>query len=432
MENIKQSVFGALNKGVGYIIIAYSFLCFLLVSNGYIELVTAMMLFFSFLGFLGYYGIALGAIIISGPFISEFSSGYMSILPYIVFSVSLFVKMLQKRFSLKSFGIFLICSVYALISYISGYEPDVVYLLLQIVCIFLFYTISNSFSIEEISITIFSYICGGLLILLYIYSGGVTTFYTETGRLGFGEHIKTLSFICAIPMVFLLFSILNRSYLFDNMTKKINRIIEVILFLVLLLAVIMTLARGLIIAVLIGTLLMLVLTKKSGNTILGFLVVTVVTMWAYSYVESLDALRIDRLFAYDEFASGNGRTEIWLKHLTSMKELGFHYVLMGVGPGNISRIPNTMDAYAHSMIFDYFFSYGIIGFLTFLIVEFVTLKKLYIKNNVIPFVVIIVFLLAYLTHGGAPNITFFVLQGLMLAYARQNDISVIKINTKIK
>lgn len=421
MGKITKAVFEDLNKSAGYILTAYSILCFLLIIGGQTDFVVVLMLLFSFLGFWGHYGIALGAIIISGPFISELSSGYISILPYIPFSISVFVKMLQRRINPKPFGILFFCFLLVFMSYLFGYNPDSVYLLLQIVCIFLFYTISQSFSRKDVSITIFSYICSGLLVLLFMYSSDITTYYSETGRLGFGEHVKTLAFICAIPMVFLLFSLLNRSYLFSNMTKTTYKIIDVVLLFVFLLAILMTLARGLLISVALGTLIMLIVSKKSGRTILGVLITFFLVIQAYSYVESLDVFRTERLFAYDEYASGNGRTEIWLEHITSMKELGARYVFWGVGPGNISRISNT-DAYAHSMILDFFFSYGTIGFLTFIIIEIVTLKKLFDKTNTIPFVVILVFLIAYSTHGGAANMTFFILQGLMLAYSNPKDI----------
>jgi hypothetical protein len=286
--------------------------------------------------------------------------------------------------------------------------------MLQFISITAFYTISFTFTREELSITVFSYICSGLLVFIFINIVGLAS-YAGYGRLSFNESAKSLAFTCALPMSFLLFSFLDGSYLFKNLTgKKYIKYVDAVLLLAFLLVIFMTLARGLMLALAIGALLTVYLSKKRSSEYFLALIVFAMVYFAYTYVESMDMFRTERLVAYDEFETGNGRTAIWLHHFRNIVALGSQYVVFGPGPGNIARLSYT-DAYAHSMILDYFFSYGVVGFLTFVIIEIGVLKKLFNKNSPVSFVIIVTFLIAYATHGGAANPSFFILQGLMVA-----------------
>ncbi|SEW23975.1 O-antigen ligase like membrane protein [Prevotella sp. khp7] len=413
----RKSIFDNLRKSEAYIITAYSILVLFFATRMQDGPLVAISLLFSFLGFFRHRGMALGAIIISGPFVSLLSTGFYYTLAFVPFLLSSFIDVFKRKKRSKLFGVYLLCLSIVLISFAFGYKPDGVTLALQIICMTIFFTISESFTSKDVPIVIFSYICSAVLVCLFLYAGGLESM---TGRLTFGENVKTMAFLCAIPMSFLLFSFIGKVYLFENLKKRyIVKIIDGALLLLFLLVTFMTLARGLMLALALGVILLALLSPKSIKSSIVLVLVAALTLVAYIYIESLGLFRTERLFEYEEFETGNGRTEIWIDHLNKISSLGEQYIILGTGPGNIARISSS-DAYAHSMIFDYYFSYGVIGFLVFILIEFLVLRRLYIKTNIIPFVIVVTFLIAYATHGGAANPPFFILQALMLASINNN------------
>lgn len=420
MEYNLKNVFGKLNKGEIFTMIVFSVLCFFFAINGQGELLVALTLLFSCLGFFNHLGMALGAIIIAGSFVTQLSTGFFYVLSYVPFLLASFYKMVNKGLGAKPFVTFVFGLVLFFLSYLLGVEPDISVLLLQIISMAVFYTISSSFNQNDVAIAVFSYLCSGLLLFLFINTGGLLS-NIDSGRLAFGENVKGIAYSCSIPLVFLVFSFLDRSYLFDNFAgKKYIRIVDIVLIVIFLLIIFMTLARGLMLALVIGVVLLSLLTKKSGKSIFIVVIGAVLAMLVFNYVESLDVFRTERLFATEEYSTGNGRTEIWEHHFREISNLGSRYVVLGIGPGNVARV-SMIEGYAHSMILDYYFSYGILGFLFFVIVEIVTLKRMFKRSNIIPFVVVVTYLIAYSTHGGAANPPFFILQGLMLANIKVFD-----------
>ena len=421
MENNSKIIFGKLNGREVISMIVFSVLCFLFSINGRGDLLVTIALLFSCLSFFKHLGMALGAIIIAGPFITQLSTGFFYALSYVPFLLASFYKMANKGLGAKSFLVFFGGIILVLLSYVLGVDPDSTVLILQIISMAVFCSISSTFSQNDVSITVFSYFCSGLLLFLFINAGGLLS-NINAGRLAFGENVKTLAYICSIPFTFLLFSLLDRSYLFDNFAgKKYIRIIDIVLIVVFLMIIYMTLARGLMLALVMGVVLLSLLIKKRGKSFFIIIVGALLAIVVFNYVESLDLFRTERLFALEEFETGNGRIAIWEHHFREISSLGnIIYVVFGIGPGDVSRI-SMIEGYAHSMIFDYYFSYGIVGFLCFVLVEIVTLKKLFKRSNTIPFVVIVTYLIAYSTHGGAANIPFFILQGLMLASIQSGE-----------
>ena len=390
MEYNLKNVFGKLNKGEIITMIVFSVLCFFFAINGQGELLVALTLLFSCLGFFNHLGMALGAIIIAGSFVTQLSTGFFYALSYVPFLLASFYKMVNKGLGAKPFVAFVFGLVLVFLSYLLGVEPDIIVLLLQIISMAVFYTISSSFNQNDVAIAVFSYLCSGLLMFLFINTGGLLS-NIDSGRL------------------------------FDNFAgKKYIRIVDIVLIVIFLLIIFMTLARGLMLALVIGVVLLSLLTKKSGKSIFIIVIGAVLAILVFNYVESLDVFRTERLFATEEYSTGNGRTGIWEHHFREISSLGSRYVVLGIGPGNVERV-SMIEGYAHSMILDYYFSYGILGFLFFVIVEIVTLKRMFKRSNIIPFVVVVTYLIAYSTHGGAANPPFFILQGLMLANIKVFD-----------
>ena len=410
----EKTVFGVLNKWEALFIIAFSLICFALASSAQGNILAVLTLTVSLIFSLSKRrSLALSSVVVAGPLMAQLSTGFLLILSYVPFLAISLIRIFARKMDTKSFALYVCCLLIVFVSYIFGYKPDGVMLQLQIITMTVFYTIYASFERNQVPIVILGYICSALIVFGLMSSGGFTSF-TDNGRLSFGEHVKDLAFTCAIPMSFILVSFIGKKFLFSNMTKNYFKIIDGVLLALFLVIILMTLARGVILALAAGTALLLILSRQGTKSIIIFIVVASFVVYAFSYLESLDLFRTNRMMAYDEYVTGNGRMEIWTHHFKNMYEFGIQYILLGIGPGNISRISNT-DYYGHSTILDYYFSYGIIGLVTFLLIELQVLKKLFRRCFNIPFVIVFTFILAYSTHGGAANISFFMLQALMLA-----------------
>ena len=114
----------------------------------------------------------------------------------------------------------------------------------------------------------------------------------------------------------------------------------------------------------------------------------------------------------------NGRTTIWLYHFQQMEKKGLYRYLIGVGPGNIARI-GEIERYAHSTFLDFFFCYGLIGFVTMLYTQVRVFARI-IKCRSVACAAMLVFAITmYLTHGGAFNQTLFTLEVILILLAEK-------------
>lgn len=412
MEKYREAVFRKLNKWEAIIIMVYSLICFALARYAQENILGVFAFMTSLFFSLKKRSVALSAAIVVSPLFAQFSNGFFLILVYVPFLLFSLLYIISRRIEIKPFRIYLWCVLLVFVSYTFGYDPNDVILLLQIFSMTIFYTIYTSFNKSDVPIVIMGYICSAVIVCGLILSSDLTSF-TSLGRLSFGDNIKTLSFACAIPMSFILYSFLGKKNLFSNMANGFYKIIEGVLLILFLLIILMTLARGVILSLVAGSVILLILSQKSIKVFLFFILISGLAVYVYFFLESLDLFRMDRIMAFDEYASGNGRTEIWEHYLKRIYEMGIHSVFWGTGPGDISRISH-MDAYAHSTILDYYFSYGLVGFLTFLIIEFCILNKLFRYNSNIPFIIVITCVIAYSTHGSAANMTFFIIQAIMM------------------
>lgn len=408
----EEVIFGTLNKGEAIFIIAYSLVCFILASYAQGNILAMLAFIVSlFLSFTKK-ALALSTIIITSPLLAQFSTGFFLILSYLPFLLFSLFNIISKQFNANAFRAYLWCIFFVSISFVLGYNPDIVVLQLQIISMTAFYVIYSLLTRNDIPIVILGYICSALIVCGLIFSNGFTSLMSF-GRLGFGDNIKTLSYICAIPLSFFLFTLLSKTSLFRSKNQVYSKIIDGILFALFLFTIIMTLARGVMLSFMVGSVILLILSRKNIKTLFIFILVIAVVFYAYIFIESLDLFRTDRIMAFDEYASGNGRTEIWMHYFERIYEMGAHYVIFGIGPGEIARISN-INVYAHSTILDYFFSFGIVGFSTLIIMEIYILRKLIGCNFNVPFAVVFTFIIAYSTHGSAANTSFFMLQALMI------------------
>ena len=393
------------------VLAVFAVICLVLAVSGNGTLLAILTLLLSLVFSLKYRPLALATVITAGPLNELLTTGVLQIAVYVPFLLFSFIHFFTKKGKLSGILLYIWCILMVLLSYFFGYEPDTVMFLLQVFSMSMFYVVWQTFNKQDVPIVVWGYILSALVAIGYMSTGGLEA-VTVTGRLSLGEHVKIVAFICAVPFVFILYPFIGRLYMFSNLAKYRYKIVDILLLIVLMLTIFMTLARGLMVAIAIGVLLLMMFLRKK-KSIFFLLLIIMVAIYSFMYIESLDMFRTERMFAYEEYESGNGRTEIWLHYINKIFDMGGQYILFGTGPGNIERISN-MGYYAHSTILDYFFSYGIMGIITFLIIEYLINLKLLKSANKIPFAISMTFLLAYATHGGAANLTLYLIQALML------------------
>lgn len=417
-NNIK-SIFCPLEKKDITIVILHSVISLLLAIMGQAELLVGVTFLLSFFYSFKRASLALALIIVSNPIIGELASGFLQVVLYLPLLATLFFRALSKSsYFFKAFALFVVSICVVCFSFFFGYKTDLITFALQIITMTLFFSMIVVFGPQDVPIIVFSFICSGLIVLCFIFMGEIEN-SMAVGRLLFGDSIKTLSFICAIPLSFYLYSYMGNLSLFGNNNLKWSGLLKLCVMIVLFSALLMTLARGVLLSLIGGSLLMLFFTKRSTGKLFYYLFIAAIVMLVFQFVTDMDLFRMEHLTSFDEYSTGNGRTEIWADYINKMSQMGGQYVLFGTGPGNIERISNS-GFYAHSTILDYYFSYGLFGFLIFTIVEILIMVKTFNKENIIPFIVVVTFLFAYSSHGGAANMQFFILQATMFA------------NTKIK
>ena len=406
-----ESEFGVINRKNALIMILVAIIIGIGNSfSQFLNITAVLILLAIFVSLLKNPFAGLGYYIVSSPFIFEIFPTYISVLILIIIAVVLFLKNPKMIRGFKA-GILLLSSISIIIvSYFIGYKSNGNTAMLMIVCVaivLILYNHSNTMTEEDVSILVWSYICQAFTIAVYflgqILNGGLSYTY---GRLSFFGDIKTVSIIVSIPLIFILCTKLEGKKLFQNIDFGIWSYGIVLVFSIILIA---TAARGMILAVLIAVIIQMIFSKNKKILIIKLLpVIFFLTLFIILNLNN-PSLRISRLFEGEEFASGNGRTEIWGAYISTIFNSGIHRILFGMGPGEISRIGNS-GYYAHSAFLDFFFSYGLLGFIIIIVCEIKLLTVSIKSKDIIIISLMIALIIMYSVHGSCASTTLFILQ----------------------
>lgn len=365
--------------------------------------------------------VCLALYIISSLFISEIFPAYVSVFLLATISSLLFFKHPKIIRKFKA-GVLLLSGICIIIlSYIGGYKSNVNAAILMALCmitVLILYNCEDIMTDVDISTFVWAYICQAFTISIYfagkLFNGGLSYTY---GRLSFSGDIKTVSIIVSIPLVLILCTKLERKKLFQNFDFGVWAYAIVLLFSVILIA---TAARGMILAVLVAVVVQALFTKNKKSIIIKLL--PIVCFLMLFIISNLDnpSLRISRLFEESEFASGNGRIEIWGTYTSTIFNSGLHRILLGMGPGEISRIGNS-GYYAHSVFLDFFFSYGLMGFVTVTICETKLLLTAIKSKDIIITSLMVSLIIMYSGHGSCASTSLFILQIVLYIISKRRN-----------
>ena len=317
-------------------------------------------------------------------------------------------KQLQSYFAL--FLIFWICTLF---STLVGYKTQIIscvpFLFQLLLTIGLAY-----YSQKDADFILYALVMSGLCVCLFVfyqYITGNAAYFGMSLVYGDGEEagqVKDLSVCAAIPAYYC-------SYCFIYKSGKLrNKLFLSTLFVICIAVIVLTYSRGVLISLALS-LLYLVLSYSKNKFSFKKLLLFIVACVVVGYVLSLLEFDEDKMLRNLE--GGNGRVEIWSYYFSKLKEGGLSRLLFGFGSGDSRRITEGSmysGVYAHSVILDYFFSYGIIGLVFIVSLLGHIARRLFLGNNVIYLGLLFLISLMFFTHGSSTNILFHSVLGVCL------------------
>ena len=251
-----------------------------------------------------------------------------------------------------------------------------------------------------------NYAISGIIIVLIIMliagsKGNIKLMY---GRLSINDSIRDLANAVSVPLYLLFISLIKS--IEEKKKKNLIMYIGIIFGTFVLLA---TLSRGAIIAIIAGLIVMFFMSKIPTQKKISYSIIIVsIAAIIIGYLSTNDLIRTERLF--NNSNGLNGREEIWLTYLNELNR-DTPTLLFGFGPGDVTRL-NINDAYTHSLILDILFSYGIIGFIFFIILLLGIIWKAFKSKNATAMGIIVFALLTYSTHGVSTASAFYIMLGI--------------------
>ena len=410
----KKSAFEILNEKKAKLFLLYSLICgaFFAVPKLHIGLYIIIILATAFSIYKDpiylYAVYTISIIYINNIFPAAFIIVYQLLIIFIFF---LYNQQMIKKF--KKSILFVTSLSIIILSYLLGYKSNINTTIQMIVCLLVVIILINSnqsFNEKNISICIWAYFCSAISLLCYFvfqFINGTINF--KYGRLSFLGDIKTVSIIVAIPIIILISTKLEGKRVFNNLDFKYFDNILLIFFLGIL---ILTAARGVILSILIAILFQLIFTQNKPVAYRKIIPIIILAIGIILISFNNESLRIERIFASEEYSSGGGRTDIWITYFSIICNSGISHILFGMGPGEISRI-STIGYYAHSTFLDFFFSYGLFGFILIVYVELQLLKMAMKKKNMTIMALFISQILMFFTHGSSANVFLFSFQTIL-------------------
>ncbi len=344
---------------------------------------------------------------------SIFSGNMQAVLSFIVL-LSLFFHNLDmlRHFQNSLFMLAVIIILPA--SYLLGVSPSLNIAILMLLCMSRVLLMLNTPLEDNMGIVVMGFISLGVSTVMYFLVGltrGLN--FISYRRLSFEGDIKTVAVSVSFALMIILFCRLERKSVFSNFG---NIFIDIVLVSSFLLIMLLTVARGAIIGISAGLLVFLLASRRGRFTFLIFIPIAIAVIAAASSFINMNNFFIKRLFLKDEITGFNGRTKIWGYYIRKIVNMGPLRILFGAGPGNISRI-GTTGRYAHSTFLDFFFSYGLAGFVTLVICEIRLLIKTIKSGNPIALAITVSSIVIFISHGTAANLLMFTMQVLMFTMA---------------
>lgn len=335
--------------------------------------------------------------------------GFSTIIVAYVTLVTIYILIREKKgiYSERIKKIFSMVCISILISYITGYQSLFISSLAMISYILQMYVLAVD---KDKNIK-------GLILTTFIVSGFVVGFYTVyllvSGQANFinrfrlvygdgesGSQIKDLAVAMGVPIVFLIY------YLMFKKSTLVTKVIIAISLFALLTVVILTYARGVLLAIIVASVFLIIKYLGKGIKPIHFVLLGIASVLLFRYINSME---IDSDQMMNGIETGSGRTDIWIYYIQRLVNGGPLRMLFGFGAGDIHRITEHsvyQGFYAHSAILDFLFSYGLVGFYFICRIILMTWNKLRITGNTFYSCLFILLVCMFFPHGLSSSTLF--------------------------
>lgn len=419
LKDEKKCIFEEINKGELIFLTLFTFLICALYQIGQYNLLSYLSLII--IVFFCFYRshMSLGVYIISNLYISQILSTRIQIGVLVLILGLMILKCKNNRFNRNDIFALAFFTTIISVSSLVGISINISIAILMFLDIVAYIVIHRYCSKCNISSIIFSYfICAiglNITVLINYFTGDINSLIY--GRLNFEGDIKTLAILSAIPLSFILTTRMENKKIFNI---KINKLLVSLVAVLYATTIFLTAARGVILALIIGIIIQYLISKNKGRSIKFLLILCIVILILYSVSIDSTNFRIERVFDFDEYASANGRTQIWAHYISTIYGEGILNIFFGIGPGDVARISESGN-YAHSTFLDFFFSYGLFGFVSICWFEIFNLKKIYASKERYLLSITAILIVIYLGHGTAANTTLFIIQSLIMCIAERSN-----------
>jgi len=327
---------------------------------------------------------------------------------YIIFSNQRYISILRPYF--KCLIVFF---VILLLSFALGTKTSLMASITQVYNFLVCYAIAFYCVKRKDSMTTSALLFSGIMVLFLVWmalrSGEQMEFDPVTGRLKYGEHVRSLANALAFPIFYCVHSF------FEAISKKetLKNSYLIIIALICAYFLILTVSRGVIFSVVVSLFVVWILRMHSSSLWSKSLYV-IVFIGIIFFVQSIE---FNEEYFFNKLDTFTGRDVIWEFYWNKQIESGLSTILFGFGPGNIMRVATGAayeSAYAHSFFAAFLFSYGVFGFLFLLYLVFLVGKRIWKNGDVESIGLFIMTVLLFIPHGSEGTALFYYLFGVCI------------------
>lgn len=241
----------------------------------------------------------------------------------------------------------------------------------------------------------------------------ISTVEISGWRIDMGGNVRALSNVFGLSLIFLTSGLLFKQYevlLPYNKTRSIASLSSISLIFVIAVFLLLTVSRGVILALLLSVAVMLYYGFKWARFKISLnyrnLIIFLVTLGLTTYI-GLNYLgrtseQLIRRISQNPFE--NVRFQIWESVFNSLNGLEW---LFGAGLGSFRQL--SAGYYAHSIFIDTLVSLGFIGLSVLLIFLFLIYRRMVKSKNILGLGLITYLIISFATHGSLANKYFWVI-----------------------
>lgn len=319
----------------------------------------------------------------------------------------------------KYVALFLYFCVILLMSTLIGFETVMMSCVTMVYTLLICFAVAFSGSDDKSKFLSFSLFVGGIMVLFIVYAalknGTAYAMDDTSGRLSFGDNVRTLANAIAFTIYFSIYKIIEAISKRQLLKKSYWLIFAAIGIFILML----TVSRGVIFSVAAAFLYLYLANIRPLNFKKTIPMIALVVVGIY-FIGTID---FDRDYMTNKITTMTGRDVIWGFYFSKLFEGGLPTILFGFGPGSVKRIAvgtQFADAYAHSLFLDYMFCFGILGFIFIALFVSNIGLELWRKRDVYAIGLYIMTILMFIPSGSANTPLFYYLFGLCMSRLLKN------------